>query len=118
MATDPGMKAGEEKYAKAMQKVLTDPAVQKKLEKDPIKTLEGLGFQLTDEARRELRAGGTIQAQLGVAAVPAVLVRVATNGTRPAVSVVVRSSTFAVTRGEARELRATPAAKTELKSDE
>jgi hypothetical protein len=101
-----GMQPGEERYSEAMRKVLTDPSVQKQLENDPVGTLENLGFDLTDEAKRELQTRGPTQPELGVAAIPAVLVRVATNGTRPAVSVVVRSSTFAATRGVARELQA------------
>ncbi|MEI9989611.1 MAG: hypothetical protein WDM86_06200 [Rhizomicrobium sp.] len=94
----------EVKYAEAMRKVFTDAAVQKKLEHDPVGTLEGLGFDLSADAKHKLKAGGAAQAELGVAAVPAVLVRVVTSGTRPAVSVVVQSSTFASTRGKAAEL--------------
>mgnify|MGYP003128499334 FL=1 len=66
--------------------------------------MERLGFDLDDEARATLRAND--QPELAVAAVPAVLVRVATNGTRPAVRVAVSSSTFAATRGRAAELDA------------
>lgn len=104
MADMNALQAGEKQYADAMRKVLTDTATQQQLEKDPVGTLEGLGFDLSDDAKKELRSTGMAQAELGVAAIPAVLVRVATNGTRPAVSVVVRSSTFARTRGLAAEM--------------
>ncbi|MDO8931792.1 MAG: hypothetical protein Q7U97_05300 [Rhodocyclaceae bacterium] len=100
-----GLQPGEDQYVEAMRKVLTDKSVQQDLEKDAAGTLERLGFDLSDDVKKELRMSGATQPELGVAAVPAVLVRVATNGTRPAVSVVVRSSTIARTRGEAVELR-------------
>ena len=102
--TDADILPGEEKYAQAIRKVLTDTAVQQQLENDPIGTLEGLGFDLSDEARRELESG-PVDLQTGIAAVPAVIVRVATNGTRPAVSVVVHTTTVSATRGPARELQ-------------
>jgi hypothetical protein len=106
MATNSSdLQPGEERYAEAMRRILTDPDVQDQLEKDPVGTMENLGFNLDDDARQELQSRGLTQPELGVAAVPAVLVRVATNGTRPAVSVAVRSTTFAVTRGVAGELK-------------
>lgn len=98
------MATGHEIYAEGLAKILSDPDTRAALEKDAVGTLEGLGFDLDDRARAEL-AKGTAQPELGVAAVPAVLVRVATNGTRPAVSVVVRSTTFAATHGRATELK-------------
>lgn len=97
------MRQEEEVYAKALNKVFSDKETIKRLEKDPVATLQDLGFTLDDAAMKELRAGPS-QPELGVAAVPAVLVRVATNGTRPAVSVVVRTSTVSATRGRATEL--------------
>lgn len=93
----------EEVYVKGLQKIFSDPDTLAALEKDPEGTLKELGFHLDDRALAEL-AKGTAQPELGVAAVPAVLVRVATKGTRPAVSVVVRSSTFAATRRTLHEL--------------
>lgn len=92
---------GEEVYADALNKIFNDPETQRALEEDPEGTMERLGFQLDEEARTALRADD--QPELAVAAVPAVLVRVATNGTRPAVRVAVSSSTFAATRGTAKE---------------
>jgi hypothetical protein len=105
MVVSAGLQPGEERYVQAMRKVLTDASVQRELEKDPVGTLENLGFDLSEDAKAELRLSGAAQPELGVAAVPAVLVRVATNGTRPAVSVVVRSSTIARSRGMAAELQ-------------
>lgn len=105
MANTSDLQPGEEQYAEAIRKVLSDSTVQKQLESDPVKTLEDLGFDLTPEAKQSLAASGSAQAELGVAAVPAVLVRVATQGTRPAVQVAVSSSTFAYTRGVAKELQ-------------
>lgn len=96
------LEKGEEVYAAALNKLFTDPEVQKSLETDPEGTMERLGFHLDDHAREVLRADD--QPELAVAALPAVLVRVATNGTRPAVRVAVSSSTFAATRGRADEL--------------
>jgi len=96
---------GEEKYAEALQRLFSDAAVRKGLEDNPIDTLEGLGLNLSDDAKAELRAGGSAEPELAVAAVPAVLVRVATNGTRPVVRVVVSSSTVSETRGEAKEFK-------------
>jgi hypothetical protein len=96
------LRANEEVYASALKKLFTDPATIKSLEADPEGTMEKLGFDLDDKARSIIRASD--QPELGVAAVPAVLVRVATNGTRPAVSVAVSTSTFAATRGKAEEL--------------
>lgn len=97
------LKQGEEVYAKALDKVFSDKETIKRLEEDPIKTLQDLGFKLDDHAMKVLRAGPA-HPELGVAAVPAVLVRVATKGTRPAVSVVVSTSTVSATRGRATEL--------------
>lgn len=97
------LQKGEEVYAEALNRVFSDPGTIKGLESDPVKTLTDLGFTLDDKAMKELKAG-PVQPELGVAAVPAVLVRVATNGTRPAVSVVVRTSTVSATRGRAQEL--------------
>ncbi|QDY98986.1 hypothetical protein FQ775_00595 [Nitratireductor mangrovi] len=94
---------GEEKYAEALNKVFSDKETIARLETDPVTTLQDLGFELDEKAIAEIRSGPA-QPELGVAAVPAVLVRVATNGTRPAVSVVVRTSTVAATRGRATEL--------------
>jgi hypothetical protein len=93
----------EQAYADAINRILTDPGVRKDLESDPERTMERLGFDLDDNAREVLKARDD-HPELGVAAVPAVLVRVATNGTRPAVRVAVSSSTFAATRGRAAEL--------------
>ncbi|MEO1044261.1 MAG: hypothetical protein AAFX04_02340 [Pseudomonadota bacterium] len=93
----------EQAYVEGMQKIFSDPETRKALEEDPEGTLERLGFDLDDRARKELRKG-PVDAELSVAAVPAVLVRVATNGTRPAVSVVVRSSTVSATRGRSAEI--------------
>ena len=98
------LQKGEDTYVKALQQIFTDPEVRKALEAEPEATMERLGFDLDDEARATLRAND--QPELAVAAVPAVLVRVATNGTRPAVRVAVSSSTFATTRGRAAELDA------------
>ena len=97
------LQKSERVYADAINKIFSDPEVQKGLETDPEATMERLGFQLDDRAREVLNAGDE-HPELAVAAVPAVLVRVATNGTRPAVRVAVSSSTFADTRGVASEL--------------
>jgi len=107
MADPRSIDPSEQHYADAMQRVFSDPDIRRRLETDPIGTLEGLGFDLSDEAKAEIQAGPTTP-ELGVAAVPAVLVRVATNGTRPAVSVVVRTSTVSDTRGRAAELDESP----------
>lgn len=94
----------EERYTEVMQEILHDEKVRRDLEKDPIAALQGLGLDLSDEAKAELRSGPST-AELGLAAVPAVAVRVVTGGTRPAVSVVVRSSMLSDTRAAAPELK-------------
>lgn len=98
------LQPGEAKYVAAINKVLTDPATRRQLEVDPVGTLEALGFDLSDAARQELHASGIAQVSPGIAAVPAVIVTVAPMETRPTVKVVVRTSTFARTRGLAPEL--------------
>ncbi|MDP8993801.1 MAG: hypothetical protein M3N07_02280 [Pseudomonadota bacterium] len=96
--------SSERKYAQAMQRVLTDQDVQRELERDPVATLERLGFDLSPEARAQVEAQGAATAEIGVAAIPAVLVRVATGATRPVVSVVVQSATVAADRRPVKEL--------------
>lgn len=93
--------ASEKKYAAAMQRVFTDEKVKKDLERDPAGTLEKLGFTLSPAARAEIAAagaGGAKAEELAFGAFPAVLVRVVTSGTQPAVRVVTASSTIAATR--------------------
>jgi len=85
-------------YARAMEKVFTDPEVLTALDSDPEGTLERLGFDLTPEARAQLAQGPEAQAA-GMAAIVLPAVRVATS---PVVRVVVSSSTFAVTTDKGR----------------
>jgi hypothetical protein len=108
MATN-HIRPGEEKYAEAIRRLLTDDALQGKLEADPVGTLEGLGLELDDDARKALARGDAADLAVGPSAVVAPLVRVITGGTRPVVSVVTASSTFVAAR-EARGASPAPAA--------
>lgn len=97
------LRASEKKYAAAMQKVFTDEKVKKDLERDPAGTLEKLGFTLSPAARAEIAGAGGAKAELAFGAFPAVLVRVVTSGTQPAVRVITASSTIAATREPVKE---------------
>ena len=92
----------EEVYAAGLAKILTDSGTRAALEKDPAGTLEGLGFKLDDKARAHI-AGPGDHPELGEMAFTSPLVRVVTGGTRPAVSVVVQSSTVGTTGGKGKK---------------
>ena len=85
-------------YARAMEKVFTDPEVLTALDSDPEGTLERLGFDLTPEARAQLAQGPEAQAA-GMAAIVLPAVRGAPS---PVVRVGVSSSTFSVTTDKGR----------------
>lgn len=76
--------ADRAKYEEAIKKVLQDEELREKMNQDPAGTLEGLGIELTPEAREALRRGDAMPPET-VAAWTRPLVNVATRGTKPVV---------------------------------
>jgi hypothetical protein len=99
MADEPyELQPEDQRYAEAVRRLLVDADLQKQLEDDPVGTLEGLGLNLSDDARRELETTGGAQVEYGEGLIVAPVVRVVTGGTRPVVSVVTGTSTIGAGR--------------------
>lgn len=80
----------DQRFADVVDRVLTDSAFAKKLERDPATTLTAAGFKLTAAQRKAIISpkGPDFEA-LKLPTKP--LVRIVTKGTKPVVQVVVNS---------------------------
>jgi hypothetical protein len=88
-----------EKFAAAVDKLLTDEKVRQEFDKDPVASLQKLGVDFQDEMRAKVAAEhlkaslkGPLDSNVALAWTSP-LVRVATKGTRPVVSVAVNVAT-------------------------